>query len=150
VIAAPEPDALREASYFVERLSRDRMPLAGLIVNRVHRARAARLSAARSLAAAETLQNGNGARADGEGQDGPHSARYPLAEAALRLHAERMQLGTRERRLAEHNGKATGAKTTRGRVWLLVYAEKHRTRKGAMRREFVLKNDRRFRAALRE
>ena len=60
VMAAPEPDALREASYFVERLSRDRMPLAGLIVNRVHRARAARLSAARSLAAAETLQNGNG------------------------------------------------------------------------------------------
>ena len=60
VVAAPEPDALREASYFVERLSRDRMPLAGLVVNRVHRARAARLSAARSLAAAETLQNGNG------------------------------------------------------------------------------------------
>ena len=54
-----------------------------------------------------------------------------------------------ERRLAEHNGKAAGAKTTRGRVWLLVYAEKHRTRKGAMRREFVLKNDRRFRSSLR-
>ena len=69
VIAAPEPDALREASYFVERLSRDRMPLAGLIVNRVHRARAARLSAARSLAAAETLQNGNGhAAGDGAGR----------------------------------------------------------------------------------
>ncbi len=107
VIAAPEPDALREASYFVERLSRDRMPLAGLVVNRVHRARAARLSAARSLAAAEMLQNGNGRRPedDDEAQDGPagaHIARYPLAEAALRLHAERMQLGTRERRLAEH------------------------------------------------
>jgi anion-transporting ArsA/GET3 family ATPase len=29
VIATPEPDALREASYFVERLSEDRMPLAG-------------------------------------------------------------------------------------------------------------------------
>ena len=54
-----------------------------------------------------------------------------------------------ERRLAEHNGKAAGAKTTRGRVWVLVYAEKHRTRKGAMRREFVLKNDRKFRASLR-
>jgi len=58
-----------------------------------------------------------------------------------------------DRRLAEHNGKAggaqKGAKTTRGREWLLVYAEKHRTRKGAMRREFVLKNDRKFRAALR-
>ncbi len=55
----------------------------------------------------------------------------------------------RERRLAEHNGKAGGAKTTRGRAWMLVYAEKHRTRKGAMRREFVLKRDRKFRAALR-
>ena len=54
-----------------------------------------------------------------------------------------------ERRLAEHNGKRVGAKTTRGRVWMLVYAEKHRTRKGAMRREFVLKSDRKFRALLR-
>ena len=100
VIAAPEPDALREASYFVERLSRDRMPLAGLIVNRVHRARAARLSAARSLAAAEMLQNGHDS---GESAvPGPDAGRYPLAEAALRLHAERMQLAIRERRLAEH------------------------------------------------
>ena len=29
VVAAPEPDALREAAYFVERLGEDRMPLAG-------------------------------------------------------------------------------------------------------------------------
>jgi putative endonuclease len=43
-----------------------------------------------------------------------------------------------------------GAKSTRGRVWALVYAEKHRTRKGAMRREYVLKNDRAFRAVLRD
>ena len=41
VIAAPEPDALREASYFVERLERDEMPLAGLLLNRVHRSPAA-------------------------------------------------------------------------------------------------------------
>jgi anion-transporting ArsA/GET3 family ATPase len=106
VVAAPEPDALREASYFVERLSRDRMPLAGLVVNRVHRARAARLSAARSLAAAETLQNGNGwpGRGDADPDDGAaqRAPRYPLAEAALRLHAEQMQLATREGRLAEH------------------------------------------------
>jgi putative endonuclease len=58
------------------------------------------------------------------------------------------------RRLAEHNGRGAnsqkGAKTTRGRTWVLVYAEKHRTRKGAMRREFVLKNDRKFRALLRD
>ncbi|KAA1425105.1 ArsA family ATPase [Mumia zhuanghuii] len=35
VIASPEPDAMREASYFVERLSQDAMPLAGLVVNRM-------------------------------------------------------------------------------------------------------------------
>ncbi len=34
VVAAPEPDALREAAYFVERLRAERMPLAGLVVNR--------------------------------------------------------------------------------------------------------------------
>ena len=57
VVAAPEPDALREASYFVERLAGERMPLAGLILNRVHVPAATRLSAARSIAAAETLEN---------------------------------------------------------------------------------------------
>ena len=41
------------------------------------------------------------------------------------------------------------ARSTRGRNWMLVYAEKHRTRKGAMRREVLLKKDRKFRAALR-
>ncbi len=35
VVAAPEPDALREAAYFVERLTSERMPLTGLVVNRV-------------------------------------------------------------------------------------------------------------------
>ncbi len=59
-----------------------------------------------------------------------------------------------ERRLAEHNGgppgPKRGAKSTRGRMWALVYAEKHRTRKSAMRREWALKGDRKFRAALRD
>jgi putative endonuclease len=54
-----------------------------------------------------------------------------------------------ERRLAEHNGKAKGAKSTRGRQWALVYAEKYRTRNKAMSREALLKRDRKFRAALR-
>ena len=54
-----------------------------------------------------------------------------------------------DRRLDEHNGSRACAKSTRGRAWMLVYAEKHRTRKGAMRREVLLKNDRKFRAALR-
>jgi anion-transporting ArsA/GET3 family ATPase len=88
VIAAPEPDALREASYFVERLERDEMPLAGLILNRVHSSPAARLSAARSLAAAEMLQ----------GLDDSEST--ALGIAALRLHAERMRQAESERRLA--------------------------------------------------
>jgi anion-transporting ArsA/GET3 family ATPase len=104
VVATAEPDALREASYFVERLSQDRMPLAGLVLNRVHRSPAARLSAARSLAAAEALQpvtaGENGVAGDGNG-DGGAGQRYPLAVAALRLHAERMQLIALERRLAQ-------------------------------------------------
>ncbi len=36
VVAAPERDALREAAYFVERLAAEDMPLAGLVLNRVH------------------------------------------------------------------------------------------------------------------
>ena len=60
VVAAPEPDALREASYFVDRLSDEHMPLAGIVVNRTHRhgagrRRAAPLSAARAEAAADAL-----------------------------------------------------------------------------------------------
>jgi anion-transporting ArsA/GET3 family ATPase len=102
VVAAPEPDALREASYFVERLDAERMPLAGLILNRVHVSPAARLSAARSLAAAETLDMATAETPDlRNGPDGS-GPRYDLAAAVLRMHAERMNLGKRERRLAEH------------------------------------------------
>ena len=106
VIATPEPDALREASYFVERLSQDRMPLAGLILNRVHRSPAARLSAARSLAAAEALQPAGvsaGSAASGQyaGVAPADASRHPLTVAALRLHAERMQVIASERRLAQ-------------------------------------------------
>ncbi|PWI17061.1 anion-transporting ATPase [Streptomyces sp. Act143] len=56
VVAAPERDALREAAYFVERLAAEDMPLAGLVLNRVHGSGAARLSAERALAAAEELE----------------------------------------------------------------------------------------------
>ncbi|CAL9512450.1 ArsA family ATPase [Streptomyces sp. enrichment culture] len=56
VVAAPERDALREAAYFVERLAAENMPLAGLVLNRVHGSGAARLSAERALAAAENLE----------------------------------------------------------------------------------------------
>ncbi|MEP7023917.1 MAG: ArsA-related P-loop ATPase [Actinomycetota bacterium] len=104
VIAAPAPDALREASYFVERLAVEGMPLAGLILNRVHQVPAARLSAARSLAAAETLQAAKSGpvRNDAPKTSPDKSTPHALAVAALRLHAERMQLAASERRLAEH------------------------------------------------
>ncbi|WP_432035707.1 ArsA family ATPase [Streptomyces cucumeris] len=61
VVAAPERDALREAAYFVERLAADRMPLAGLVLNRVHGSGAEQLSAERALAAVETLSLEDGA-----------------------------------------------------------------------------------------
>jgi anion-transporting ArsA/GET3 family ATPase len=95
VIAMPEPDALREASYFVERLAEERMPLAGLVLNRVHGTGAFPLSAARSIGAAETLEalGSHESTADS-------AASYPVTAAALRLHAKRMNLGERERRVA--------------------------------------------------
>ncbi|MFF7812889.1 ArsA family ATPase [Streptomyces sp. NPDC007945] len=58
VVAAPERDALREAAYFVERLAAEGMPLAGLVLNRVHGSGAGRLSAERARAAAENLEEG--------------------------------------------------------------------------------------------
>lgn len=70
VVAAPERDALREAAYFVERLAAEEMPLAGLVLNRVHGSGAARISAERALAAAETLEAENledGGMADRDG-----------------------------------------------------------------------------------
>ena len=54
-----------------------------------------------------------------------------------------------DRRVEQHNG-GSGAKFTRGGKWTLIYAERHRTRNGAMRREVVIKRDRKFRATLRE
>jgi anion-transporting ArsA/GET3 family ATPase len=87
VVATPEPAALREASYFAERLAADRMPLAGMVLNRLHDAGpAGSLSAPRALAAAEALE-----------QRGGHEGTATL----LRLHAERAALAEREGRLRE-------------------------------------------------
>jgi anion-transporting ArsA/GET3 family ATPase len=88
VVATPEPDALREASYFVDRLSSEGMPLAGLVLNRTHPPATTALSATRAEGAAEEV-----VEADVEGAD--------LVAAALRVHAERMHLATREQHLAD-------------------------------------------------
>ncbi|MEV5507656.1 ArsA family ATPase [Streptomyces orinoci] len=71
VVAAPERDALREAAYFVERLAAERMPLAGLVLNRVHGSGAALLSAERALAAAEALAEETDGETDGPGPEAP-------------------------------------------------------------------------------
>ena len=52
-----------------------------------------------------------------------------------------------DRRLAQHNA-GTGARSTRGRFWALLYAERYATRQEAMSREWHLKRDRRFRTRL--
>ena len=84
VVAAPERDALREAAYFVERLAEESMPLAGLVVNRVHRSAVEGLTEQRSLAAAEQVDGSS-----------------PLTASVLRLHAERVALAAREARLQQ-------------------------------------------------
>ena len=95
VVAAPEPDALREAAYFVERLNQERMPLAGLVVNRASPMPRGRLSADQALAAAERLDeivSQDGAAAVASGTAG-------LTAGLLRLHADRLRIVARETRL---------------------------------------------------
>lgn len=100
VVAAPEPDALREAAYFVERLTGDRMPLAGLVVNRASPLPAGGLSADAAMAAAEKLRDGDVDPGD------------ELTAGLLRLHADRVRIVERERALRSrfataHPGVAT-------------------------------------------
>lgn len=87
VVAVPDTDAMREASFFVKRLAEDTMPLAGLVVNRTHpllKGPSADLGAEPAEAAARSLTD-----------------THPLAVAALRLHAERVRERERELRLCE-------------------------------------------------
>jgi putative endonuclease len=51
------------------------------------------------------------------------------------------------RRLAKHNS-GKGARTTRGRTWVLLHSEWFATRREAMSREWHLKRDRKFRKTL--
>jgi putative endonuclease len=51
------------------------------------------------------------------------------------------------RRLAKHNAGA-GARTTRGRRWVLLYSETFADKRAAMSREWHLKRDRGFRKQL--
>ena len=52
-----------------------------------------------------------------------------------------------ERRLSEHNA-GIGARSPRGRKWVLLYSECYATRGEAMSREWHIKRDRAFRKQL--
>lgn len=87
VVAAPERDALREASFFVERLQKDNMPLAGLVLNRVQDVDDTGLSEEQVVAAAQALRI--------------MGSENELAAALLELHAERMQLKARHKHVIQ-------------------------------------------------
>ncbi|SOX56386.1 anion transporter [Mycobacterium ahvazicum] len=86
VVSAAEPDALREASFFVDRLSQESMPLAGLILNRTHPLLCA-LPVERAIDGIESLKS----------DANPDAA--SLGTAVLRIHADRGQTAKREIRL---------------------------------------------------
>jgi len=92
VIAAPEPDAMREASYFVDRLRSENMPLGGLIVNRVQAVDRDVMTAETALAAAERLAHDEGEQV--------------LTSRLLTLHADRLRIRERQHHVTE---RFTGA-----------------------------------------
>lgn len=82
VIASPDRDALREAAFFVDRLGQERMPLAGVVVNRLQSLGAAALSASRAEDALDQLT-----------QDG---AQDSLTAALLSLHVDLASAAARQ------------------------------------------------------
>jgi anion-transporting ArsA/GET3 family ATPase len=81
LVATPERDAVREAAYFAERLVAERMPLAGLVLNRMHQTELTGLSAEQSEQAAAALE------AAGD---------QPMTADALRVHATLIRQTERE------------------------------------------------------
>jgi anion-transporting ArsA/GET3 family ATPase len=89
VVATPQHDALREAAYFVDRLTEEGMPLSGMVTNRVHTSALA-ISPERALSLAEDL-----ARTSAE-----------LEIEALRRHANLMRVIETETRMMERFASA--------------------------------------------
>ena len=89
VVATPQHDALREAAYFVDRLTEEGMPLSGMVTNRVHTSALA-ISPERALSLAEDLA---GTSAE-------------LEIEALRRHANLMRVIETETRMMERFASA--------------------------------------------
>jgi anion-transporting ArsA/GET3 family ATPase len=85
IVAAPERDAIREAAYFAERLVAERMPLAGLVLNRTHHTDLAGIGAEDAETAAAALDRSGDQR---------------IAADALRVHAGLVRQIHREVRVA--------------------------------------------------
>jgi anion-transporting ArsA/GET3 family ATPase len=84
VVATPQHDALREAAYFVDRLTEEGMPLSGMVLNRVHTSALA-ISPERALSVAEDLAGTSAV----------------LEVEALRRHAHLMRMIETESRMME-------------------------------------------------
>tara|TARA_B100001996_G_C18630699_1_gene581646 strand:+ start:179 stop:460 length:282 start_codon:yes stop_codon:yes gene_type:complete len=54
-----------------------------------------------------------------------------------------------KKRLKLHN-EGKGAKFTRGRAWKIIYKEKYKTKNEAIRREYYIKKNRKFRNLIKE
>jgi anion-transporting ArsA/GET3 family ATPase len=83
VVAVPEPDAIREADYFAGRLAADRMPLAGLLLNRVHGSATDAIDGPTAVAASKRIR-----------------AEHPVAADVLLVHARVLARAERERQIA--------------------------------------------------
>jgi putative endonuclease len=86
------------------------------------------------------------------GDDADHKAQHGFVYVlgSVRANDRRTYVGwciDLEQRLSAHNA-GRGARSTRGRAWVLLYAERFATRREAMSREVSLKRDRKFRAEL--
>jgi anion-transporting ArsA/GET3 family ATPase len=79
VVAVPEPDAIREADYFAQRLGDEHMPLAGLVLNRVHAAATTAISGSAAAKASTKIRT-----------------EHPVVADVLLIHADMMARSDRE------------------------------------------------------
>jgi len=89
VVAVPEPDAIREADYFAGRLAAEQMPLAGLLLNRVHLTETDAIDGVDASRASDLIRDGN-----------------PVAADVLQVHAVMMARAERERAITLRFTKA--------------------------------------------
>jgi anion-transporting ArsA/GET3 family ATPase len=80
VVAVPEPDAIREADFFAGRLAAEQMPLAGLLLNRVHLTETSAIDGLDATRGSDLVRNDN-----------------PVAADVLLVHAGMMARAERER-----------------------------------------------------